>query len=584
MIRSTSSSLVLVAALAALLASPSPRPALAQDEACRRCKGRGVARCGDCDAKGKVRCAVCEGRGRIRCATCRDGSPTCTECTNSGRRGKIFVPEQRLRNPKIRTGNTLTGKVKKVLGTWLIPAHWTDCKTCQGGKLRCPTCKDRRRRTCGGCDGKRRSACQGCAGLGWTPDACPSCKGSGRQGGPALAPSPQVTPAPPGRGRSPAATQRVAALSEGVDSGSRLLRLTAVRELGITPGSSPVAGLVHALCADDSMVTRYALTFLREKQQQDLVEEGGQTLANRLIELLEAPRARTRQHARATLAMMAGDDLGARAVPWYRWSRRALAKQSKRRGASPTAEPGTGGSGPGDNVSRRQGTVERGARFRSTIGEALYTAIGQADSRGLDVVLALDSTSSMGNSLSNARQILGEAMVLAATYLPNVHTGMVTYADKVTGSLQPSPGAAAVTGALARVEAKGGGDVPEAVDRALSFCVKSIRWRREAVRVVVVCGDAAPKLTGCQRAYEHVRSARRKGIRVHAAQWSATRAGVVDASSFFSNIVKIGGGTHLRHPPSGWALFDLLLPSAFGDPEQANRVSMVIKDVAARLN
>lgn len=584
MTRSTSSSLVLVAALAAALTGSSPRPALAQDEACRRCKGRGVARCGNCDAKGKVRCAVCEGRGRIRCATCRDGRPTCRECANSGHRGKVFVPEQRLRNPKIRTGNTLTGRVTKILGTVLIRAHWKDCKTCRGGKLRCPACKDRRRRTCGGCDGKRRSACLNCAGLGWTPDACPSCKGSGRLGGPAPAPSPQVTPAPPGRGRSPAATQRVVALSEGVDSGSRLLRLTAVRELGITPGSSPVAGLVHALRADDSTVTRYALTFLREKRQQDLIAEGGQPLANRLIELLEAPRARTRQHARATLAVMAGDDLGTRAVPWYRWSRRALAKQSKHRGASPTSGPGTGVSGSGDNVSRRQATVERGARFRSTIGEALYDAIGEADSRGLDVVLALDATSSMGRNLSNARQFLGEALALAATYLPNVHTGMVTYADKVTGSLQPSPGAAAVTSALARIEAKGGGDVPEAVDRALSFCVKSMKWRRKAARVVVVCGDAAPKLAGCQRAYEHVLNARRKGIRVHAAQWSASRAGAVDASSFFTNIVKIGGGTHLQRPSSSWALFDLLLRSAFRDPEQAKRVSMVIRDVAARLN
>jgi hypothetical protein len=70
---------------------------------------------------------------------------------------------------------------------------------------------------------------------------------------------------------------------------------------------------------------------------------------------------------------------------------------------------------------------------------------------------------------------------------------------------------------LARVQASGGGDMPEALNEALHETVHGLSWRADAARMVVLVGDAPPHLDyGGPQYDQDMQAALAKGIKLFA--------------------------------------------------------------------
>lgn len=174
------------------------------------------------------------------------------------------------------------------------------------------------------------------------------------------------------------------------------------------------------------------------------------------------------------LKALSGEDHGRNLTRWKKWWA----------GAKPTWQPVP--------VGRIERPKDAGAAGRT---EALLDRILDLQTDGLDLVLAVDSTGSMGPYIGAAKERLGDLISLLAAVIPaaRLRMGLITYDDsavvrcELTGKLED------VRKRLERVEAVGGGDWHEGVDRAVQEAVESHKmpWRREAAKVLIVCGDAA---------------------------------------------------------------------------------------------
>jgi Thrombospondin type 3 repeat len=122
-----------------------------------------------------------------------------------------------------------------------------------------------------------------------------------------------------------------------------------------------------------------------------------------------------------------------------------------------------------------------------------------------DVLLIVDNTNSLGAAVEEVRAQAAAAMDETSRRLPDARFGLATVGDypifmgtpdDVPWQLvQPlTADRAAVRSALEGVEVHGGGDFPEAYGRALyeSDVNRSIGWRQDAQRVVVIVGDEMP--------------------------------------------------------------------------------------------
>lgn len=130
-----------------------------------------------------------------------------------------------------------------------------------------------------------------------------------------------------------------------------------------------------------------------------------------------------------------------------------------------------------------------------------------------DVMFVFDTTGSMGGAIEEAQDDIQEAMTQIAASLPDAQFGLVEvndYDEVINpgefsygiGEGYPAwalkvpigPNQAAVGEELAKMEAEGGGDGPEAYGRALNEVAlnPAIGWRAGARGVVVVVADNVP--------------------------------------------------------------------------------------------
>ena len=127
--------------------------------------------------------------------------------------------------------------------------------------------------------------------------------------------------------------------------------------------------------------------------------------------------------------------------------------------------------------------------------ESFTEMIDYARENGLDIVLAFDSTGSMGTEINVVKErilLVGGALL---SKVPSTQISVVTYRDKkdkylvhglpLTNNLQ------AIYQYLAKIEAAGGGDGPEAVEYGLKWSMTN-NFRPHARRVILLFGDAPP--------------------------------------------------------------------------------------------
>lgn len=151
----------------------------------------------------------------------------------------------------------------------------------------------------------------------------------------------------------------------------------------------------------------------------------------------------------------------------------------------------------------------------------------------LDLMLVVDTTGSMGDEInylqSELRSII--SAITAKHRNLDIRIGFVFYRDLgdeyVTRTVVFDRDVGRVQGALARQNANGGGDYPEAMDQALIRAVGQ-DWRPDAVKSLLLVADAPPHDQLFGRTWQAAEAARAK--RIHITPVAAS--GVADKAEY----------------------------------------------------
>jgi hypothetical protein len=151
----------------------------------------------------------------------------------------------------------------------------------------------------------------------------------------------------------------------------------------------------------------------------------------------------------------------------------------------------------------------------------------------LDLMLVVDTTGSMGDEIAYLQTEL-RSIIAAITEKHrdlDIRVGFVFYRDLgddyVTRTVAFDRDIGRVQGALARQNADGGGDYPEAMDQALIRAVGQ-DWRPDAVKSLLLVADAPPHDDLFGRAWQAAEAARAK--RIHITPVAAS--GVADKAEY----------------------------------------------------
>ncbi|NNL86936.1 MAG: VWA domain-containing protein [Myxococcales bacterium] len=134
---------------------------------------------------------------------------------------------------------------------------------------------------------------------------------------------------------------------------------------------------------------------------------------------------------------------------------------------------------------------------------------------GLDVVIAIDTTGSMGWVIEEVRDRIDELVDVVRGFVPKTRFGVVAYRDfdaaYVTKVLPLTYRNARLREFLNGLDAEGGGDIFEAVEPAIVDSIEKTGFRSEAVQVVIVVGDAPPHPETMGRLIDRVGAFRSRG-------------------------------------------------------------------------
>lgn len=165
--------------------------------------------------------------------------------------------------------------------------------------------------------------------------------------------------------------------------------------------------------------------------------------------------------------------------------------------ASSDLSAGTISAGGAEAGSFDLGAVQLGGGGGGGLGGGSFEGlIGTLRKTGLDIVICFDSTGSMSGEINQVKQQIERIGQTLVTLVPKARISICTYRDHgdefvvkglpLTGSIQE------VSSYLARIEAGGGGDHPEAVEEGLSWSSTENRFRPTARKVILLFGDAPP--------------------------------------------------------------------------------------------
>jgi hypothetical protein len=163
----------------------------------------------------------------------------------------------------------------------------------------------------------------------------------------------------------------------------------------------------------------------------------------------------------------------------------------------------------------------------------------------VDIGFVLDTTGSMGGMLKAAKQkIWAIANEFAdAQPRPRIRLGLVAYRDLgddyVTKTVDLTEDLDAFYSELQALTPMGGGDAPEAVDKALGEAVGQLNWSEEAgLRFVFLVGDAPPHAETLNDCLVLARTARQQNLVLNAIQCG------VDSQTqrIWSDLATAGGG------------------------------------------
>ncbi|MDJ0937257.1 MAG: VWA domain-containing protein [Kiloniellales bacterium] len=183
---------------------------------------------------------------------------------------------------------------------------------------------------------------------------------------------------------------------------------------------------------------------------------------------------------------------------------------------------------------------------------------GRINVGDLDIVFVLDTTSSMKQEIEDVQTSLLGIIRVLHRLAPSLNVGFVAYRDRSDAYLTRTFQLAPMTGNnlkriqvfVERLRAAGGGDVPEAVDQALSVA-KNMPWRTTALGWIIVVGDAPAHRGAQNRTYAMARnfhSYSPAGIvqrRISAIFTGSSRRRSI--RQFFQRLAEAGGGDYVEH-------------------------------------
>lgn len=176
-------------------------------------------------------------------------------------------------------------------------------------------------------------------------------------------------------------------------------------------------------------------------------------------------------------------------------------------------------------VAVRKGTMHGRALLTRGQPQAVQVRLGAVAPQPvrLDLVFLIDATGSMGDEIAKLKASM-RTMAQRIAQLPgqpDICWGLVSYRDRGDAYLTRRHDFTDDLGAfqqqLANVQARGGGDTPEALNEALYEAVHGMSWRQQAARMVVLVADAPPHLDYGGPQYDHhMQVALAKGIKLFA--------------------------------------------------------------------
>jgi Mg-chelatase subunit ChlD len=131
---------------------------------------------------------------------------------------------------------------------------------------------------------------------------------------------------------------------------------------------------------------------------------------------------------------------------------------------------------------------------RSSLSQGFKGYINTLREKGMDVVFAMDSTSSMVPFIEEARRVVDHLITKLAAVVPNLRLALVAYRDEgddfITRHLDLTSDRYEILNFMDDCKAEGGGDFPEAVCEALNRSINTLMWRPKAKKVIILIGDA----------------------------------------------------------------------------------------------
>lgn len=179
------------------------------------------------------------------------------------------------------------------------------------------------------------------------------------------------------------------------------------------------------------------------------------------------------------------------------------------------------GSNPRVKVSSGVGSLSRTLQLGKR-GDTFVTfkLPGQAQPvSAMDLVIVLDATGSMGDEMDYLRAELDAIVSRLKRESGNLdlRIGLVLYRDDgddyVTRSFPLTENVRSVRAILDAQEANGGGDMPEAVDRAL-VAAEHMQWRPDAAKAMLLIADAPPHENALGTTLATTQRLRSRGVQI----------------------------------------------------------------------
>jgi Mg-chelatase subunit ChlD len=173
----------------------------------------------------------------------------------------------------------------------------------------------------------------------------------------------------------------------------------------------------------------------------------------------------------------------------------------------------------GFTVGNTTVTAEQGSVATLTV-----TAAPSPSGNAVDIVFAVDATGSMGDEIARLKSSIDSVASRISNLpgQPDLRIAMTTFRDEgdtyVTQNTDFTSDIGSFRAQLARVQAGGGGDIPEALDEALDDSLAAHSWRPagSAIQMVFLVGDAGPHVERqVRRGYnETAMDANARGIKI----------------------------------------------------------------------